>query len=287
MSNNLIKELIDLLQEKLMKTISFTAVKGGVGKTTLTYNFGEWLAAEGFQVLMIDNDPQSSLSQTYELYESEETVADIYRQNGVEPKIHKMKKGLDILPSTLGLERVNEELQTVSQKDFQLISWYNEHFDNVISQYDFILIDNHPDFSTITKNAVLVSDYIISPVEPGEYSWISKSNMESRFNHFIETCIDPLTRESYVTGTLKFVGNRVKHNTKTSREFLEAIAQSDQFLGWFAEKELFNKSTTEHISIVEMMNRKEYRRHGDFFADTNRLFQIILSEAAKSHLGDD
>ena len=37
-----------------MKIITFSAIKGGVGKTTLAYNYGEWLASKGKQVLFID-----------------------------------------------------------------------------------------------------------------------------------------------------------------------------------------------------------------------------------------
>ena len=41
-----------------MKIITFSAIKGGVGKTTLAYNYGEWLASKGKQVLFIDLDHQ-------------------------------------------------------------------------------------------------------------------------------------------------------------------------------------------------------------------------------------
>ena len=51
-----------------MKILSIAAIKGGVGKTTLTFNFGEWLAEKGNNILYIDLDHQCNLTQTYDIY---------------------------------------------------------------------------------------------------------------------------------------------------------------------------------------------------------------------------
>ena len=51
-----------------MKIITFSSIKGGVGKTTLTFNYGEWLSSKGYNVLLIDSDHQCSLTQTYDIY---------------------------------------------------------------------------------------------------------------------------------------------------------------------------------------------------------------------------
>ena len=63
-----------------MKIITFSAIKGGVGKTTLTFNYGEWLSSKGYNVLLIDSDHQSSLTQTYDIYESKGTLANITKK---------------------------------------------------------------------------------------------------------------------------------------------------------------------------------------------------------------
>lgn len=56
-----------------MKIITFAAIKGGVGKTTLTFNYGEWLSSKGHNVLLIDSDHQCSLTQTYDIYKDHGT----------------------------------------------------------------------------------------------------------------------------------------------------------------------------------------------------------------------
>ena len=53
-----------------MKILSIAAIKGGVGKTTLTFNFGEWLAEKGNNMLCSDLDQQCNLTHTYDIYDS-------------------------------------------------------------------------------------------------------------------------------------------------------------------------------------------------------------------------
>ena len=65
-----------------MKVLTFAAIKGGVGKATLAFNYGEWLTEHGNQVLFMDLDHQSNLSQTYNIYATENTVAHIFSGQG-------------------------------------------------------------------------------------------------------------------------------------------------------------------------------------------------------------
>ena len=48
-----------------MKIITFSAIKGGVGKTTITFNYAEWLSKKGKNVLLIDLDHQCNLTNIY------------------------------------------------------------------------------------------------------------------------------------------------------------------------------------------------------------------------------
>ncbi len=54
---------------------------------------------------------------------------------------------------------------------------------------DYILIDTHPDFSTITKNAIAISNYLLSPITPSEHGYNAKFDLETRLenseNHFL------------------------------------------------------------------------------------------------------
>ena len=72
-----------------MEIITFSAIKGGVGKTTLAFNYGEWLAKNGKHVLFIDLDHQSNLTQTYNIYDNQDTVGNIFLDRG-KVKIHEI-----------------------------------------------------------------------------------------------------------------------------------------------------------------------------------------------------
>ena len=78
-----------------MEIITFSAIKGGVGKTTLVFNYGEWLSEQGYNVLLIDTDHQCSLTQTYDIYDSENTVKNIFTNTG-KVNIHEIKENISM-----------------------------------------------------------------------------------------------------------------------------------------------------------------------------------------------
>lgn len=259
-----------------MRIVSFAAIKGGVGKTTLTYNFGEWLADRGYKVLMIDNDHQCSLTQQYNIFTNDNTVADIYKQNGIEPEIKKVNHNLDLIPSSLGLEELNDQLQFKENKAMLLFMWLADHYSDISAKYDYILIDCHPDFSTITKNAIAISDYIISPIEPSQYGFSSKGNLLARLKVFKEELIDVRTRKSYINAEPLFIANRMLHNTKSSRELSEVIENDDDITETIPNRELFNRSTLDNNPLSEMKKDKlKYQKHKAFFDQIDTIFESL------------
>ncbi|WP_242543440.1 ParA family protein [Staphylococcus simulans] len=135
-----------------------------------------------------------------------------------------------------------------------------------LDQYDYIIIDTHPDFSTSTRNAIVVSHKVISPNKPSGFSDDSNANIEYRINKLKKELIDFKTRESYVTAKLFYVGNMVKHNTKSSIAFKEAIQNNSNYITYFPDKELITRSVLEKKSIVKMKkNSKLYAKEKTFF----------------------
>ncbi|MFL2020196.1 ParA family protein [Weissella hellenica] len=61
----------------MMQIMTFTGSKGGVGKTTLVFNYAAWLAQNNYHVLLIDGDFQANLSATYDLITNENTLLDV------------------------------------------------------------------------------------------------------------------------------------------------------------------------------------------------------------------
>ena len=239
-----------------MKIITFAAIKGGVGKTTLAYNYGEWLAAKGYQVLFIDLDHQCNLTQTYNVFESDNTCANIFRSKG-NVTLHHVKENIDLIAGYIRLDKLEKELETKSYKDMLLYMWLEDHYDEKnLGQYDYVIIDCHPDFSTATRNAIIVSHAVLSPVIPSEHGYQAKFNLEERLEDLKAETFDYKTRESYVTAELFFLGNMIKHNTKSSKELVTILQDEENILAMIPQKELFNRSTLDKVSLSEMQQDK-------------------------------
>lgn len=132
-----------------MEIITFSAIKGGVGKTTLVFNYGEWLSEQGYNVLLIDTDHQCSLTQTYDIFKTTGTVADIFSKKN-EVEIVSIHENLSIIPASMDLDIINSEIQNKANREMLMYLWFSDNFDS-LKQFDYVLIDCHPDFSTIHR----------------------------------------------------------------------------------------------------------------------------------------
>ncbi|RVU71240.1 MULTISPECIES: ParA family protein [Lactobacillus] len=261
-----------------MKIITFAAIKGGVGKTTLAYNYGEWLANQNSKVLFIDLDHQSNLTQIYQIYDNKYTVANIFlKKEGVQ--IHHIKKNIDLIAGDMHLDSIEANIQTKVDKNMLLYMWLADNYDSKkLDQYDYIIIDCHPDFSIATKNAVIISDDILSPITPSEHGYSAKFNLEERFRELKQETIDYRTRQSLVDAKLLFVGNMIKNNTRSSRELLDVLQKDASVIVKIPNRELFNRSTLDKLSISSMMaDKKMQYKYGKFFNELNDIFSHITS----------
>ncbi len=96
-----------------MNTIAIINQKGGVGKTTLTFNLSKGLATK-YRVLAIDNDPQGNLTSAF-LNDPEKLKADIldiYQNKEIQPE--KIEKNLHLLGSTIHLSKI-------ADSDFEVV----------------------------------------------------------------------------------------------------------------------------------------------------------------------
>jgi chromosome partitioning protein len=140
--------------------------KGGVGKTTTTINLGAALAELGRHVLLVDFDPQGSLSVG--LGVNPHTLpASIYnllmgRDVSIDEVIgHTNVPGLDILPSNIDLSAAEIQLVSEVAREQTLL----RILEAVRSRYDVILIDCAPSLGLLTINALTAADQVIMPLE--------------------------------------------------------------------------------------------------------------------------
>ncbi len=151
--------------------IAITNQKGGVGKTTTTVNLGVGLARAGKRVLLIDADPQGSLTLSLGVKDPdglETSLASymgcIMQDKPFDPQsgIMHHEEGIDFLPSNIELSGVEISLFNAMSREYVL----KTYVDSVRKNYDFILIDGMPSLGMMAINTLVAADSVMIPSQP-------------------------------------------------------------------------------------------------------------------------
>lgn len=154
--------------------------KGGVGKTTTAANLGIGLAREGRNVLLVDCDPQGSLTVSLGYSQPDEldiTLTDLLagilmdKPAAPEQGILHHAEGVDLIPANISLSGMETSLVNAMSREKVL----KQYLDTVKKEYDYILLDCMPSLGMLTVNTLAAADGVIIPVQA---QYLSAKGME-------------------------------------------------------------------------------------------------------------
>ena len=202
------------------RVIALCNQKGGVGKTTTTINLGAALAEYGLRVLLVDFDPQGSLSVGLGLHphEMELTIYNLLLQRGV--SVHDVivpsgVPGMDLLPSNIDLSAAEVQLvhEVAREQTLQRV------LAPALPGYDVVLIDCQPSLGLLTVNALTAAHGVIVPLECEYFALRGVALLKTTIDKVTER-LNPELRIDGVLGTM--YDGRTLH----AREVLERLVQA-------------------------------------------------------------
>lgn len=161
------------------QVIAVANQKGGVGKTTTTTNVAAGLAELDYRVLLIDLDPQSSLSISLgiDVYHLKETIYDVLLETrpgiSLEQVILQTKyPNIAIAPSNIDLSKAEMDLMSEMNRERALAT----ALEPVQKKYDYILIDCPPSLGLLTTNALAAAHRVLIPTQ-SDYLAVRGANL--------------------------------------------------------------------------------------------------------------
>lgn len=200
------------------RIISFFNQAGGVGKTTITQNIGYQIAKNKQKVLLINLNPQASLTSFMGLEpaEQEKTIYQplVDEELSLKLPIQKDLFNLDFVPANLLLANAEQQLIFANLREFRL----KKILESVQNQYDFILIDCPPSLGLLSLIALVASDGILVPIQTQFKATVGTDSL-------LETVFKVRKQINSDLKILGFIPTQYQKTNKTEQRVLQVIEE--------------------------------------------------------------
>lgn len=211
------------------KPVIFSVInqKGGVNKTTISYNLGYLLAQKGLKVLMVDLDPQANLTILCGIEPStlERSIADVLisytkkERVSMDECILQISENLFVAGSIIDLSAADTLLQGTMSREYVLKKALNQ----VSDMFDIIIIDCQPSLSLLPLNALACSTHVIVPCSTQYLAYRGLGLIEDTLERVKENLNENLAMYGVIATMVE--------NTLHSKEILEFLEKEYNVIG--------------------------------------------------------
>jgi len=228
----------------MAKTIAIINQKGGCAKTTTTIHLGIGLARAGKRVLLVDADPQASMTVALGWNRQDElkitlahllTKIDIGEELDPRAGVLQHAEGVDLVPANITMSSLEASMAHMDCREQLLKSYLALHKDS----YDYILIDCLPSLGVLAVNCLTAADSVIVPVQP---EFLSSVGMTLLFKAIakVRRKLNPTLAIDGVLMTMADMRNNHAH---------EAVREITQALG--GQVRLFDTQIPINVKVRE------------------------------------
>ncbi len=245
-----------------MRVIAVANQKGGVGKTTTAFALGAALAERGQRVLLIDFDPQGSLTAAAGLGAApEENVATLltrclaHRDRPVDLASYtkNLAPSLDMLPTTIDLAEVEHKLQRVAHGGDVLASALKAS--NAGDRYDAVVVDCSPSLSQLTVDALTAATDVVIPMPP---EFLAIHGLTLLLNTIRKVQVDGANPRLRIAGiVLTMTDARTKMGREIAQTIYDQVGALIPVLGTVKRSIKVQEATTKNRAITTFSPRSD------------------------------
>jgi cellulose biosynthesis protein BcsQ len=197
-------------------------LRGGAGKTTTTLYLSKILS-EKEKVLIIDLDPQASVGILYNMSIDKLAKYNVMKalasRKLLNKCIYRISDNLHLLPSYMDLQDFDRQFARVISPELMV-----KDLIGGLDKYEYVFIDTPPQFSSLTKNAIMAANNIIIPIDPHILSLEGASRLINNIDEIVET--SPSRKEVNIHKFFVLPTQHKKLFASFQKEFLKTVQKT-------------------------------------------------------------